>query len=132
MKYLEELKKLNLPIDQFAIFGSGPLAVRGLRENDDLDIVASEELWNQLTEKYKPVSDKEIKIGSIQIFKHWRPWFDDSRELIESADLINGVRFVNLADVKKWKSAMGREKDLADIKLIDKFQNEKVNQSNSF
>jgi len=35
--YLEELKKLNFPPGQYAIYGSGPLAVRGLRKNGDID-----------------------------------------------------------------------------------------------
>ena len=41
IKYTDELKKLNLPIGTYAIFSSGPLAVRNLRENNDLDIIVT-------------------------------------------------------------------------------------------
>jgi len=44
MKYLDELKSLNLPKDKFAIFGSGPLAIRNMRENKDIDIIVNREL----------------------------------------------------------------------------------------
>ncbi len=39
MKYLDELKRLDLPLDKYAIFGSRVLAVKGIRENRDLDIL---------------------------------------------------------------------------------------------
>ena len=48
MKYLDELAKLGLPKYQFAIFGSGPMGIRGLRECDDLDIIVKPDLWNKL------------------------------------------------------------------------------------
>ncbi|MFH1291164.1 MAG: hypothetical protein ABIH79_01240 [archaeon] len=35
-KQLAELKKLNLPKDKFAIFGSGPLAINGIRDTSYL------------------------------------------------------------------------------------------------
>jgi hypothetical protein len=41
MRFLEELKKLNLPNDKFAVFGSGPMAICGFYENHDIDIVGS-------------------------------------------------------------------------------------------
>jgi len=69
MKYLEELKTIALPADQFAVFGSGPLAIRGWRENDDLDLIVLERQWQELIKKYEPISDKEIKIGHVSIYK---------------------------------------------------------------
>ena len=51
--YLAELKALNLPLGHYAIFGSGPLAVRGIREAADLDIIVSESLWKELLPKHE-------------------------------------------------------------------------------
>jgi len=48
MRYLDELRDLNLPKEEFVIFGTGPMAIRGLKENNDLDIVVCENLWNKL------------------------------------------------------------------------------------
>src|SRR3989344_5711621 len=49
---LKELKSLNLPTDQFAVMSSGVLAVRGLREARDLDLVVTRKLWQSLSSKY--------------------------------------------------------------------------------
>jgi len=35
IRYIEELEALKLPIGEYAIFGSGPLAVRRIRESQD-------------------------------------------------------------------------------------------------
>lgn len=51
-KQLAELKKLNLPKDKYAIFGSGPLAINGIRDSDDIDIIVKSEVWDELAKKY--------------------------------------------------------------------------------
>ena len=123
MKYLDELKRLDFPIDKFAIFGSGPLAIRGLREIDDLDIIVKPDLWNVLRKKYLIRNEKieYIKIGNIEIYKEWSPWFDDINQLIDEADIIDGFRFVKLKRVLEWKKAFNREKDKKDIELINNY-----------
>jgi len=125
MKYLDELKELNLPANDFAVFGSGPLAIRGLLDNSDIDIVVRQRLWQELIAKYPEIiAGKEIRVGNISLYKNWSPWFENNDELIDSADVIDGIRFVNLANVKEWKRAYGREKDRAHILIIDKYLNE--------
>jgi len=121
MKFLEELKKLNLPPDQYAVFGSGPLAIRGLRENEDLDIIVKPELWEKLAKEHKPVKDCLIVIGNIDILKHWKPWFIEVNKLIDTADIIDGIRFVKLEYVLEWKKKRGKEKDKKDIELIEEY-----------
>ena len=44
MNYLDELKQFNLTEGKYVIFGSGPLAIRGLWENHDIDILVTEDL----------------------------------------------------------------------------------------
>ncbi|OQA37067.1 MAG: hypothetical protein BWY53_00151 [Parcubacteria group bacterium ADurb.Bin326] len=126
MKYLEEFLALNLSSEDFAIFGSGPMVIRGMRENDDIDAIAREGAWKKLADKYPEnvKSDKEIVIGKLSIFRNWLPWFSDVEELIDSADIIDGVRYVKLENVKKWKEAYGRTKDLEDVKQINKYLDE--------
>ena len=131
-RLLKILNDINLPNDKFAIFGSGPLAVRGLRDCRDLDIVVNEELWKELLENYYPDTENPEKIilqrsrpdgeTEMEAFRNWRPWFSDVNELIDSADIIDGVRFVNLENVKKWKTAMGRDKDKIDLQLLETIQ----------
>ena len=120
-KYLEELRKLNLPENQYAVFGSGPMAVRGIRDSGDLDIVVKSELWKNLSSQYPPEGDK-IVIGNIEIYRTWNaPFYDNVAPLIERAEMIEGIKFVRLEDVVKWKKEKGREKDKIDIELINRF-----------
>jgi tRNA A-37 threonylcarbamoyl transferase component Bud32 len=122
-KQLSELKKLNLPVAEYAIFGSGPLTIHGIRDSRDMDIIVKEGLWNKLIKKY-PVTEtykKFIRIGEIEIYKDWEPWFNDVDKLINDADIFDEIRFVKLKDVMKWKKAFGREKDKEDIQLIEKY-----------
>ena len=121
MKCLEELKKLNLPVDQYAVFGSGPMAIRELRENEDIEILVKPELWEKLAKEHKLVRDDLIIIGNINIFKHWEPWLKNRDELIDTADIIDGIRFVKLEYVLEWKKKMGRGKDQKDIELIEEY-----------
>lgn len=121
--FLDELMLLNLPSNQYVVFGSGPLAAKGLRYVNDLDIIVMPDLWNKLEEKYrdKKVKDDVIRIGNIEIFKSWIPPFENTKELIDTADVIDGIRFVKLEYVLKWKQMLNREKDKEDIKLIQDY-----------
>lgn len=127
-KQLEELKKLNLPKEKFAVFGSGPMAIRNLRESRDIDIIVTQEVWNKLAEKY-PISSKEraeggimkkIQVDEIEIYGDWPP-FESVEKLIKEADIINGFRFVKLGKVLLWKKYLNREKDRQDILLIEEY-----------
>ncbi len=122
MKHIEELKKLKLPKDQFAIFGSGPLAVRGLRDNEDLDILVKHKLWEQLVKSHPPATldMKSLTIGKIEIYHDW-PGFKEPEKLVDNADVIDQFRFVKMNAVLKWKKSFNRPKDKDDIKLIEKF-----------
>lgn len=125
VKQLNELEKLNLPRDEFAICGSGPLAVREIRDSHDIDIVVKKKLWKQLAKKY-PVhqsGDKRnlIQIRDVEMAEDWFPLLENADKLIETADVINGFRFVKLDYVMEWKKIMNREKDQIDIKLIEKY-----------
>ena len=132
MKFLDELEKLNLPRDKFAIFGSGPLAVRGIRETNDLDIIVKPDLWEELKKKYPVTSEEKglMVIGNIEIYSKWGGWFSDLAQLIEEADIIQGLRFVKLERVLEWKKKFNREKDKIDVDLIYEYLKNKNNNIN--
>ncbi len=123
MKYFEELKKLELPKDMFAVFGSGPLAIRGLRENKDIDLIVKKELCNKLIKEHevKDSNGECISIGNVDIFKNWKPWFDDIDLLIEDSDIFDEIRFVKLKYVLEFKKSRNKEKDQKDVELIKEF-----------
>ncbi len=37
----KKVKNLNLPIGDYALFGSAPMGIRGLRECHDIDIIVT-------------------------------------------------------------------------------------------
>jgi hypothetical protein len=69
---LEELKKLNLPLGQYAIFGSGILSALNIREASDLDIVVKSDIFEDLWNKYPEcIADKPFRclsINGIELF----------------------------------------------------------------
>lgn len=124
----EALKDLALPMDDYAIFGSGPMWLRGIRESTDLDIIARGKAW----EWAKQSGTVEIKESSglecvhfsgksIEIYSDWYPGEWDINALIDTADVVDGIRFVQLDSVIEWKKRMGREKDARDLVLIDAY-----------
>ncbi|EKE06910.1 MAG: hypothetical protein ACD_18C00239G0001 [uncultured bacterium] len=127
-KLLEELRKLNLPVDSYVIFGSGSMSVRGIRESSDLDIIVSDKVWQDFIKKYSTKNNNKsiIQIGNIEICKDLLPWLDNSEELIERSEIIDGFSFLTLEDTLKLKEKFGREKDREDIKLIQEYLNKKT------
>ncbi len=122
----EKVKELGLPSGSYAIFGSGPMAVRGLRECRDIDLVVTEELF----EEYKSASGWELKDAGgkemlakdgIEMAADWGPGEWDVEQLIEDADIIENLPFVRLAEVLRWKKLLKREKDLKDIEIIEDY-----------
>ena len=67
-----------------------------------------------------------IQIGNIEICKDLLPWLDNSEELIERSEIIDGFSFLTLEDTLKLKEKFGREKDREDIKLIQEYLNKKT------
>jgi hypothetical protein len=128
MKYLDELSVLNLPIEKYAIFGSGPIAIRNLRESNDVDIIVKQDLWDLLISKYPTSLHNNptcLKIGNIEIFKSWLTLSVGIDEMIGSAEIIEHFPFVQLRYVVEWKIKSGREKDTKDVKLIEEYNNHK-------
>lgn len=125
---LEEIKKLNFPTNQYVIVGSGIMSVLGIRESNDIDIAVLPELHKKLCadntwkqeERYKKIF---LVKESVEIIPElsWGDYLTTTREAIESATVIEGVPFLNLEELKKFKRALGREKDLKDIELIDDY-----------
>lgn len=126
---IKELDKLNLPVDQYVIVSSGSLAVRGIREARDLDISVSAKLWSDLIKTYPAIDEhgiSKIEIGDIIEILGGGSFFHDEsiatyQQIFDSADVIDGKRYMNLELLRKFKVKMGREKDQKDVELIDEY-----------
>ncbi|KKS03550.1 MAG: hypothetical protein UU64_C0002G0107 [candidate division WWE3 bacterium GW2011_GWF2_41_45] len=131
---LNEFDQIGLNIGEYVITGSGPLAVRNLREPHDIDILVLPEIWNKYKNMYPVRSERfeTIQIGNITLLgfgSHFaNPKICAVENQIKNADIIDGHSYVNLLTLRGFKKALGREKDLADIQLMDQFL--KVKSSN--
>lgn len=121
-----KVKEIGLPLGKYAIFGSGPMGIRGLRECRDLDIIVTEDIYNI----YKNNSDWELKKcdkseylekDNIELWKNWSPSDWNINQLIKNAEIIDSLPFVRLEEVLRWKKILGRKKDLEDIKIIERY-----------
>ena len=124
------MKNLELPEGQYAIFGSAPMGIRGLRECRDLDVIVTEEIFEDYKGKFGWELKKFERDGrhvemveknNIEFYKDWGPGDWNVKELIKDAEVINDLPFVKLEQVIKWKKISAREKDLADVQLIQNF-----------
>ena len=119
----QDVLKLNLPVGSYAIFGSGPMAVRGIREANDIDLVVPQKLWDEYAKKYPENIKKgyDLNVDGISLIADWKPYITDTAPLINNPDIIHGLPFVKLDYLILFKRALGREKDIADLKLIEAY-----------
>jgi hypothetical protein len=119
----DELRSLCLPAGGFAVFGSGPLLVRGIIDSvSDLDVLCRGRAWavaQQLAgaavmEHGVPV----VSIGAISFGTTWGLGEFDADSLIDGAEIIDGLPFVGLEHVVAYKQAAGRAKDLEHLGFL--------------
>jgi hypothetical protein len=121
-----KLLALGLPPDDFAIAGSGPLAVRGwIDDPRDIDVVARGIAWARActygTPEPAPYSDSlRVRLwqDSVEILNGWFPekWTTD--EVIDTADTIDGLRFVSLSIIICTKQMLSRPRDLLHLAVL--------------
>ncbi len=127
MDILNQVSELNLPLGKYAIFGSGPMAIHGIRDSQDIDLIVISSLYEDLLfsgwQEEGNGGNRHLVKGNIEIFDKWdfENYYPNPEQLINEAEIINGVAVIQLSEVIKWKNAFGRDKDLADVKLIQNY-----------
>jgi hypothetical protein len=79
-KLFQRVKELGLPAREYALFGSAPICVRGLKDcSHDIDIIVTEDIWNDYLKK-EGWELKRMDYGSeylwnnyIELWKDWKP-----------------------------------------------------------
>lgn len=124
--YFQSLAELHLSPDDFAIAGSGPLFAHGLIDDlGDLDIVCRNEAWTTVCKLGDVIDAPLFNIKRVLLFDEtleflngWFPEIWTTDEIIDGADLIQGIRFVPLAVVFKTKSILKRPRDLLHLEIL--------------
>jgi hypothetical protein len=124
----QQLKELKLPSGKYAVFGSGPMCIRGWKDcSHDLDIIVTKDVWDEYLGK-EGWEVRTMHQGSeylwnddLELWKDWGPGQWNIKKLIERAERIDDLPFVRLETVIEWKKLNAREKDLKDIEIIEKF-----------
>ncbi len=133
-KQVENLKRIHMPKDQFVVVSSGALAVRGIREANDIDVIVQPDLWAELTKKYiVKLNGNGIEVialdNEIEILNPSQSIFGNSSvikivDIFKYSDEFDDIKYINLDHLKSIKSALGRDKDLRDITLIEEYMNQ--------
>lgn len=138
MNIIQKIKELNFPKDQYVVVGSGMMNVLGIRESNDIDIAVTKELHQRLRESGEWEEHQRYELIRVFLKKdiyeiipqlNWEGYDTTTEEAISSATMIEGIPFMNLEELIKFKTALGREKDFKDIELIKEYiknQNKRV------
>jgi len=110
--FLMELDSLNIPKEDYIIFGSGPMAIKGLIEPSDLDVVVRENVYKEMFGNKEP-----IRIGNIELSYTW-PGID-VEELFDNVEWYDGYPFAPISMVRQYKKRMNRQKDIEDLNLLN-------------
>ena len=120
------LRSLDLPLGDYAVFGSGPLIIRGIIEGtNDLDIITRGPTWQHVlaTGHVDEFEGGNLRVdffdNRITFGCTWKYGEFDLDQLIDTAEIIEDLPFVRLEHVIAYKQAAGRPKDLAHLALLE-------------
>ncbi len=103
----------------YAVFGSGPLLVRGLIDDvGDLDVLVRGPAWTAAATHGRivrldayDVDVVAVDEGALTFGRSWGIGSFDVDELIDTADIIDGLPYVALRHVVAYKHIADRPKD---------------------
>lgn len=127
MEILEKIKSLNIPIGKYIVIGSSILEVKGIRKANDIDILILDGEFDKLRtagfqEKRYPDGNITLVGNNFEISNKFISGYRQNPGVaISKAEIINGVPFMTLRELIKYKQFMRRVKDLKDIKLIKSY-----------
>ena len=115
----------RLPADDYAIFGSGPMIVRGyISGANDLDIICRGDAWEIACSRGVVSYDERHDVslashcnGRVTFGTEWAIGEFDVDDLIDAAEIIDGLPFVQLRHVIAYKEIRASAKDLVHLEL---------------
>ena len=122
------LRALDLPDGEYAVFGSGPLIIRGIIEaTNDLDVISRGAAWEIAAGEGELVAERGVTVarlfdGAITVGTEWAIGAFGVDELIDTAEVIDGLPFVRLDHVVAYKELAGRPKDLEHLEALRRYR----------
>jgi hypothetical protein len=118
------LKSLDIDTNSFAVTGGGSLSAHGIRDCADLDCVLHPDAVvvfdnDSRFARYENEDFIKYSYEDIDFFSFKKVSEFSNEEQIVTADIVENIRYVNLVILKYFKQLGGREKDLADVILIE-------------
>jgi len=125
---IAKVKSLNLPDGSYVVFGGSPLTIAGIRESNDIDMLVSDEVLDQLKQKgwrmqHKGPQDTPLAYDVFEAHNHWHfsSYSPTLEQLLATATIVEGIPFASLQEVRKWKMASDNPKHRHDVELIDQY-----------
>jgi hypothetical protein len=125
------LRSLDLPPEDFAVFGSGPLLVRGIIDRaGDLDVICRRAVW-QMVQGLGPTIEQDgvpvlsLFDGLVTFGTRWAIGDFDVDRLIDTAEMIDGLPFVAIEHVVAYKRLAGRPKDQDHLRRLEEHQSKR-------
>ena len=126
VELLNLLEELNFPKDEYYVLSGASLVLRGIREEaGDLDLCISEELFNQIKDKYELTDEKKNECGFYKISDNLEVVVDQKEKFkMEEGDKYN---LEDLKTILDFKIKRNKPKDQKDIENIKKYLEENNN-----
>lgn len=124
MDFKSRIVSLDLPDGSFLVVGSGVLQALGLRASSDIDMILTQEAFDQLKKEpgWEYTKWGEHEVLRKDEFDFGTEWGTDRIDaLLLRAMYIAGIPYLSLQDLRTWKLNRGSSKDLRDIELIDTY-----------
>ncbi|MBQ9657613.1 MAG: hypothetical protein IJV31_02455 [Clostridia bacterium] len=116
------LEELNFPKEKFYILSSGCLTFYGIRDGaKDLDLCITEELFDQIKDKYGLTEGNKNECGFYKINDLVEVVVDSLEEFAGHFDIKDGYQVQKLEIIKRDKEKRGLPKDLADVARIEEY-----------
>ena len=122
---LAELRALKLQLGQYVVVGGAALAIRGIRDTEDIDLVVTPQLFDNLAArgwrpKARPSGKPGLKFGQSEAYLdvNCEAFGRSTSWLLEHADHVNDTPLVDLPTLAQLKAGYGRDKDIRNLQFI--------------
>lgn len=116
---IQIIKEMELPLHDYWISAGAGLVIHGVKEStSDIDLGCTPNLFEQYIKngyKYQLLKNgiRCISINEkVELLENW---------LVNKIEIIDGLPVACLESIKEQKRKLGREKDINDIILIEKY-----------